>query len=259
MHTTPTTRVVTEDPFAVFAPIGLDELNQQAGLQTRMENKYVVPAEELESILAAVDPEARVLEIGGRLRFGYESTYFDTPQLTSYLATAQGRRRRFKLRTRVYADTGECWFEVKTKGWRGITVKHRLPYSLEHHEVVTAPAREFADRHLGEAFVDVDTSSLSPTLRTAYDRTTLLLPASRSRVTVDRDLRWEAASGRLWVGDYLVLETKTTPGADTDLDRALWSLGHRPVQLSKYGTGLSLLWPDLPGNKWHRLRHLDFP
>jgi hypothetical protein len=56
----------------------------------------------------------------------------------------------------------------------------------------------------------------------------------------------------------LVIETKSPPGAAGPLDRRLWSLGHRPVRISKYGTGLALLTPDLPGNRWHRVtsRHL---
>ncbi|MEI8407632.1 MULTISPECIES: VTC domain-containing protein [unclassified Kribbella] len=93
----------------------------------------------------------------------------------------------------------------------------------------------------------------TPTMRTSYTRTTYLLPASGCRVTVDRELRWESASGFVRAVGLLILESRTAPGSTADLDRALWSLGHRPVRLSKYGTGLSILNPDLPGNKWHRL------
>ena len=54
-----------------------------------------------------------------------------------------------------------------------------------------------------------------------------------------------------------VVETKAgaTPSA---VDRLLWAAGHRPVRLSKFATGLALLHPDLPANRWHRtLRRLD--
>ena len=48
-----------------------------------------------------------------------------------------------------------------------------------------------------------------------------------------------------------VVETKagSTP---TAVDRALWRLGHRPMQISKYGAGMVTTHADLPHLKWHR-------
>ena len=56
----------------------------------------------------------------------------------------------------------------------------------------------------------------------------------------------------------LVVETKSATAGPGPLDRRLWELGHRPVRISKYGTGLALLTPDLQRNRWHRVtsRHL---
>ncbi|WP_230854391.1 VTC domain-containing protein [Arthrobacter terrae] len=73
----------------------------------------------------------RALEIGPRRVFEYESVYFDTPELEQFRAHRQGRRRRYKVRTRTYVDSGLCMFEVKFKGQRGQTVKHRMPYQLQ--------------------------------------------------------------------------------------------------------------------------------
>ena len=70
----------------------------------------------------------RVLEVDGRRSSRYESTYLDTVDLDSWTAAATRRRRRWKVRSRVYADTGERWLEVKTRGLRGATVKERLPH-----------------------------------------------------------------------------------------------------------------------------------
>jgi hypothetical protein len=33
----------------------------------------------------------------------------------------------------------------------------------------------------------------------------------------------------------------------------LWAHGHRPVSVSKFAAGLSLLTPELPANRWHRV------
>ena len=64
--------------------------------------------------------------------------------------------------------------------------------------------------------------------------------------------------GTAAVGDVLVVETKSGSARPGPLDRRLWALGHRPTRISKYGTGLALLTPDLAGNRWHRVtsRHL---
>jgi hypothetical protein len=96
------------------------------------------------------------------------------------------------------------------------------------------------------------------TLHTSYLRTTLLLDAHAGRATIDRDLRWVSPHGTAEVGEVLVVETKSGSTRPGPLDRRLWELGHRPVRISKYGTGLALLTPDLQRNRWHRVtsRHL---
>lgn len=236
-------------------PVGLAELNRTAGLLTRTDRKYVVPAADLDVVVAGV-PGLRVLEVGGRRSSRYDSTYLDTVGLASWSAAAHRRRRRWKVRTRTYADSGERWLEVKTRGVRGATVKERLPHDARD---VAGPAGTWVRERLAAAHVrDVDPDGLVETLHTAYLRTTLLLPGGAGRATIDRDLRWVSAHGSAEVGDVLVVETKSATPRPGPLDRRLWELGHRPVRLSKYGTGLALLTPGLPGNRWHRVtsRHL---
>lgn len=235
--------------------VSLEELNDRAELLTRTDRKYVVAAAEL-SALATGIAGLRVLEIDGRRGSRYESTYLDTVGLDSWTGAAHRRRRRWKVRTRVYADTGERWLEVKTRGLRGTTVKERLPHDGRE---VAGPAAAWVRDRLGAADVhDVDPSGLVATLHTSYRRTTLLLPGDAGRATVDRDLRWVSGHGTAEVGDVLVVETKSGTPRPGPLDRRLWELGHRPVRISKYGTGLALLTPDLQANRWHRVtaRHL---
>ena len=69
-----------------------------------------------------------MLEIAGRRAFAYDTVYFDTGDLLTARAHVQRRRRRFKCRSRLYVDTEACAFELKTKGARGGTVKHRIAY-----------------------------------------------------------------------------------------------------------------------------------
>jgi hypothetical protein len=238
--------------------VSLAELNEEAALLTRIDRKYVIASTELDAVLTGI-PGLRVLAIDGRRASRYESTYLDTVDLDSWSASAHQRRRRWKVRTRMYADTGECWLEVKTRGRRGATVKERLPHDGTDSLDVSAAAGAWVRDRLGAAQVhDVDPRSLVATLHTSYVRTTLLLDAGAGRVTIDRDLRWVSGHGTAAVGDVLVVETKSATARPGPVDRRLWELGHRPTRISKYGTGLALLTPELQRNRWHRVtsRHL---
>lgn len=93
--------------------IGLEEIDAVAALQTRHDRKYLLAADRLDDVLAAVAVPMRVLRIDDRIASPYRSTYFDTPDRFSYRQAARSRPARFKVRTRTYVATGSCWLEVK--------------------------------------------------------------------------------------------------------------------------------------------------
>jgi len=239
--------------------VGLDELVGTAELLTRVDRKYLLPAADLEILLSGTGPGTRVLEIDGRRRFGYRSVYFDTPELSSYHATARRRRQRFKIRTRSYLDSDLHVLEVKTRGARGLTVKQRLPYAGDGRTLDGAD-RDRVSALLADLGLHLDADALAPVLTTRYQRTTLLLPSGTSRLTVDTGLVWSLAGpgGASTATERAVVETKSGRGAD-EVDRLLWSLGRRPSAISKYGTGLAALRPELPANRWRPVlrRHLS--
>ena len=242
-----------------LAPIALAELNQHAALQTRVDRKYVLTRADAEAVLADAAPGTRVLEIDGLRELAYESVYFDTPDLLSYRMAAHARRRRFKLRTRSYVDSATSFLEMKTRGARSTTVKDRIDYDPSSRDVLTEEGRQYADAALDELGIpEPERLDLLPTLVTRYRRTTLFLPASSSRATVDTDLSWEAEDGTTIMRPGLaIIETKS--GSRTsEVDRLLWSHGHRPDRISKFGTGLAALRPDLPANKWARVLRRHF-
>ena len=105
-----------------------------------------------------------------------------------------------------------------------------------------------------------DPGLLHPVLTTLYERTTLFLPGVGSRVTVDAGLTWVLLDGTArTVPGRVVVETKAARAAACEVDRLLWSLGHRPRPMSKYGTGLAALRPDLPANRWQPTLRRLFP
>ena len=117
-------------------------------------------------------------------------------------------------------------------------------------------------------------------LATTYERTTLHLPRAEARATIDTALTWQrltpggrarttAVAGApqalrpayltaaiddgepVAVAGVAVVETKN-PATPSPADRALWDAGHRPARISKYATGMALLHPELPANRWYR-------
>lgn len=247
-------------PLAALPGVGLDELNAEAELQTRVDRKYVVPRAALASVLADLPADTRVLEVDGARALRYASQYFDTPDLDSFYGAAHGRRHRFKVRARTYVDSGGSFLEVKTRGGRSATVKNRVPVD---GDVLDDDAVAYAADLLRDAGVpgaSTLASTLVPVLVTRYRRATLLLPGSggpagghASRGTVDTELAWIARDGRLLaLPGAVIVETKSGQRAGA-LDRALWRHGHRPASVSKYGTGMAALHPRLPAHKWRRV------
>jgi hypothetical protein len=230
--------------------IALDDLNEIAGLQTRIDRKYLLTLAQAERALSDVAGRLAALDIAGSRSFRYNSLYFDTPEFTSYRAAATSRRRRFKVRVRHYVDSGFSALEVKTRGARGETVKTRLDCEAELSDAFTLEALQFID---GAVQTEGLARHLRSTMWTAYHRSTLADLEDRSRITIDRCLQASPARGR-WrlLTDNVIIETKSTDRT-TPLDRALWADHVRPVAISKYAIAMALHDPSLPANRWNRV------
>ncbi|MFT4124224.1 MAG: VTC domain-containing protein [Microbacteriaceae bacterium] len=241
--------------------ISLEELNATAALQTRVDRKYILPHVELDSALAALPAGTRALEVDGVRSARYASMYFDTVELSGYLGAARRRRRRFKVRTRSYLDSEQCFLEVKTPGARSTTVKERQEHPFDAREELGEAGRAYADELL--AVADVEAADLMPVLETRYRRSTLHVPGvagrGASRATVDLELEWQLVTGEtMTLPELAIVETKSGPQA-SPVDRLLWRAGHRPVSISKYATGMAALVPGLPANKWAPVLRRWFP
>lgn len=236
---------------AEFAPVSLEELNLTAALLTRVDRKYVLDRTAAAGVLADLPASARVLEIDGNRRFRYHSTYFDTPDLAAYMGTARRRRRRYKVRTRAYVDSGGQFLEVKTRHG-GATVKRRSPWDGPA-DLLDDDGLGFVDEALAEGSIHLD-GRLDPVLDVEYQRTTLLMPGGNARATVDTGLIWHDRSTGLTrtAPGLVIIETKSS-SSPSAADRVLWRHGRRPVAVSKYATGLASLRPHLPHNRWHRI------
>ena len=265
----PAVRAVARAALAAH-PIGLDAVMERAQLLDRYDRCYLVPARTFQDIAARLtDPHReepfRALSINGRRWFRYHSVYYDTPGLRAYHDHRQGRRRRAKIRTRLYADTGERQFEIKVKGNRGQTVKYRR--RLEEgvtEDGLTGRDHDFLARTLAEAYGDdfpvPGSAELRPSLVTDYDRATFV--AEGQRVTCDAGLVCRDADGAEAAEvaadrDLVLVETKSA-GHLTEADLLLHEYGYRAAEFTKYAS-LGALRPGLPAHRWRRSLHETFP
>ncbi|WKX15807.2 VTC domain-containing protein [Streptomyces sp. NL15-2K] len=247
--------------------MSLAELNARAELLARRDNSYLVPVSVFEDFAARLTdphrpggrPAFRVLAIDGLRCFRYRSTYYDPPELRTFHDHRQGRRRRFRIRERVYEDSGERQFEAKLKSGRGETVKQRQRMAGGDRPLDGVRLR-FLARVLRESYGMLDVPhGLPPSLRTDYRRVTFV--ADGQRVTCDAGLvvRDEATGGRAVADGGLVLVETKTRGHLTEADRMLHGYGVRPAGFTKYSAGLAAVRPELGANAWARVVRRVFP
>ena len=235
-----------------FERIGLDEVGASAALDDRMDVKYIVSHDELAELARRLLPTHRVLEIDGLRSFVYRSTYFDTADLVTYREHVQGRRRRFKCRSREYVDSGMRAFEVKLKQGFGRTVKHRTELGEGPLDHLDAPQLDFLRMHLRAAYERELGAALAPTLSMSFTRITLVDPDRCERLTCDLRLGFTApdGSGGALAPDAAIVESKSRSGSAT-ADRELPALGVRPIAgCSKYCIGVGLTYPRVKRNSF---------
>jgi hypothetical protein len=235
-------------PWRSHDPIALDELD---ALQDRVDVKYVISTATFAALAAQLRASHRVLEIDGRRSFAYRTTYFDTPDLRVFRDHQQRRRRRYKARTREYVDSGARMFEVKLKGARGRTVKHRMPYDRAG---LSAPALAFLEETVRREYGRSPDAGLRSALDVGYRRVTFAAPGER--LTCDFDLRF--GGGARLAPDRVIVESKSAHGSAA-ADRILRALGERPEEgCSKYCLGVALTDPRAKRNGLRRLLRKHF-
>jgi hypothetical protein len=231
-----------DEVVGAMAPISLDDMDARAALRRRVDTKYVVSREALVGVVARAADDYQVLEIDRRRAFTYESVYFDTPELRCFADHVDDVRPRFKSRSRLYRETGACFFEVKVKDEADTTRKRQCAYDPADHGRVTDGAWRFLDETLGELALQGAPEDLAATLATRYRRVTLAAREGGERATIDLDVAMESMDDREVAlrEDMALVETKTDGEAGL-VDALLSSTGCEPTSISKYRLGVGLL------------------
>jgi hypothetical protein len=232
--------------------IGLPEVLASAAATSRVDRKYLVPLDQAQELVSRLPTSLRLLSIGGRLTTGYRSTYFDTADLLTCRAHVQGRRRRWKARSRLYVEDGLCRLELKVRDGDGLTRKSFHPTASEAYgRMDQVAARFFGSQLLTHGLPEVP--ALEAAVEVSYRRATLADPGAGTRVTIDLGVRASRHGHVLEVDPaHVIVETKGghVPGV---ADCLLRQLGARPISFSKYAASASLMDPRIADND---VRHL---
>ncbi len=247
-------------PVEALGAITLAELEAGAALQVRVDRKYVASAAQLAAVVDHLAPTHAALEIRGRRAFEYRTTYYDTAGLRAYRDHVRGVRRRYKVRCREYVDAGTAAFEVKVRGGRGTTVKHRMPYDPQLAGALTDAAVGFVADCLRDAYGARLDEPLLRSLAVRYRRMTLASLELGERITCDFDLSFASPAGSAGalVDGVAIVEVKSLRGRSR-ADHALRDLGLRPEEhLSKYCLGVATTRSDVRANLFRELLRRHF-
>jgi hypothetical protein len=224
-----------------FDPISLAEMDR-VQLLDRMDTKYVFGSPALPSVLEALRPEYRILEVEGRRGTDYRSLYYDTADLRHYHEHHNGHAFRSKVRFREYMGSGICFLEVKRKTGRGGTDKKRI-------RVVGIPTAMTPEQQSFAAKASTCGEPLLPQLWNHFTRITLVHRTRNERLTIDHDLRFSRVDGERSLEGICVAELKEARAdRSSPFAHLMRQLSVRPAGMSKYCIGLLLLRPDVKRN-----------
>ena len=230
--------------------VGLDALEQSVSMTRRFDDKFLLDLDAVEHLLASLGPTWSVLEVDGRRLTRYHTTYFDTPELGCYRDHLQGRRRRYKVRTRRYDVDGPTMLEVKLKGAAGRTEKARWSYSSSVPERLDEPGLALVDGALREAYGRPVAEPLVRSVATTFDRVNLVDVERQERITIDVGFTASAHDQVSRFDDRRAIVEIKAPVRASDAFRRMMHLGHRPMAVSKYCLGVVTLHPEIRGNPW---------
>ena len=218
-----------------YRPVSLEELDA-ARLMNRIDTKYIFHIDQLESLLLGAADHYRILAIGDRRIFRYNSLYFDTPALKSYLDHHNGIRPRYKVRFREYEDSGCFFLEVKSKSGKGRTSKVRTA-AERIEEVLSESSIAYIQKN-----TPFDVSDLGPSLSTRFERITLMGTGIPERITIDVKMEFRHGREERDLPFLAVCEVKRDQlGGATPFMQILKASRIYPASISKYCLGTLLL------------------
>ena len=231
-------------------PVTLEEMDS-VKLMNRIDTKYLTNELTLLGVLEdAAQAGYRALTIDGKRISGYNSVYYDTPELRMYYAHRNKHLVRQKVRTRAYLESGQAFLEIKRKNNKGRTKKKRTEIPIG--ELLDFKADGAAVNYLAKHswFTVAD---LTPVLATKFRRITLVNPAMTERLTIDTALNFDNYRTRKHTSleDAIIIELKQDGRAASEMKGILLNHRIKPTRVSKYCVALTLTDPQARAGRFN--------
>lgn len=207
-------------------------------LQNRTDTKFVFEAELLPKILTDIHSHYFILEINKKRTNDYQTLYYDTPDLKSYLDHHNGKGNRVKVRFRKYIDSNLNFLEVKYKSNKGRTIKSRQKVNAIETELSSNSKQFITDSSV------YANSNLTPVLWNSFTRLTLVHKTKKERLTIDINLKFTAFSSKKSkaINHIVIAEVKQEKASgDSDFIQTIKKYHIRKSGMSKYCVGTALL------------------
>ena len=207
-------------------------------LQNRTDTKFVFKAKLLPLILNDIQSYYSILEIKNKRTNSYQTLYYDTKELKSYVQHHNGKANRIKVRFRKYIESDLNYLEVKFKNNKSRTIKSRKKTkSLE--TTLSTDSGKFI-----EANSFYKSQDLTPVLWNNFTRLTLVHKTKNERLTIDLDLSFKSVENNVEKGipHVIIAEVKQEKASgDSDFIQAIKKYHIRKSGMSKYCVGTALL------------------
>lgn len=215
--------------------VSLAELDLVA-LQNRIDNKYVLSAQQVNLILPIIQSQYKVLEIDKNKIFTYENNYFDTSDLQFYYDHHNGYSNRLKVRGRKYKESNTSFFEIKRKENIDRTAKTR--------EITTGLLSEIdADKKkIIQSYSRKTIADLKVILHNKFNRITFVNNDQTERMTLDFNIQFSDEIQEKTFSNFFVLEIKQSKSNSRSIiTDALKKNNIREQSFSKYIFGVIAL------------------
>jgi len=226
-----------------FPPIRLEDMDR-VRLMDRTDRKFLLNLEDLPEFLEGIKGDYQLLKIKGKHLLNYQTQYLDTKELSLYHLHQTGRSVRWKIRHRVYVDSGVGFFEVKTKNNKGRTIKSRVPASLQQDKMSVESEK------LIMRLTPVDPGKLIPAVDIGYKRVTFVNQKVSERITIDLDLHLSTPEIAKHFNDLVIIEVKQESKTDTKAILALRNMRLKEGGISKYCLAITQLYKDVKKNNF---------
>lgn len=245
----------TELAVEAFAPMTRKQKGKSA-LRDRIETTYLMPIEALPAFLDAIRADYRVRTKKGRRIQHHRRMDFDSSDFALFRRQHAGAAVRDKLRARADDASGENVLKVKHRDNKGRWRRTRkLRFVTDAHMRAVDPKSGKLLRHRYPHGEDL----VYGRLLTSFDRVTLVHRHLAERITIDLDLCFEGAGRVEALPDIAVITIARAPHeAESSAVAQLRRRRMRPQRFSKYGIGISLVYPHIQHNRYKpTLRQLD--